>query len=666
MADGPWNDYAAPAAAAQPPWMDYGAQQTAQSTPVQFAKNVAGGIAEPVLNIGSSMLSMPAAGLAGLGAAATKALGLTTTEPADVVQGVQSALTYQPRTEGGQAVTNYVTYPFQKIGQGADYVGGQVASATGSPALGAVANTAIQSVPALVLHRAAALVRGATPAAAGEAASTVTPEATARAYATNTLGLDWNSLSSGIKQTIQDVVQKSGDLSGTDAQAVARQARLGSLDAPVPATYGQLTRDPVQLRNEGNVSATAGGKPIRDIYVAANKAIVDNLNFLKGKVSGEGDTAATAQNPEQVGGSIQDAARAKLDYQKGVVSSLYKQAESSGELQGTVKIDPIADVLNSSPDLTHLGWVDSWLKKVRATTTDPDTGIVTPAKDLSLKELEDLRQGAVARAMDGGTEGYYAGKVIRAIDQSTDGAGGVSYQAARAARKAQAMEFQDQGGVANLVDNDSRTDRSVALENTWKSTVLNGSIQDLRNVKKTLLTGGNADTITKGTKAWNDLRAQTIQYITDQATKSVARFEDGTPNVTPAAMEKAIKSVGNEKLEEIFGTGTVTKLHQIMEATRDVKTEPPTGFKGSPTFANMIAFLERGLGKIPLLGDTVSGAVRGVAQLHKMGQAGRDVNAAQQTPIGKLAEAAQRAQGRRKLLEQSPLASAALSNQNNQ
>jgi hypothetical protein len=184
------------------------------------------------------------------------------------------------------------------------------------------------------------------------------------------------------------------------------------------------------------------------------------------------------------------------------------------------------------------------------------------------------------------------------------------------------------------VTDKSRTDRSVALEDTWRKTVLGGSIEDLRNVQRSLLTGTEGATRIAGRKAWRDIRAQTIQHIKDEASKSVTRFEDGSPNVTPASMERAIRSIGEDKLEVIFGKGTVRQIKKIMEATRDVKTEPPTGFKGSPTFANVLAFLEKGLSKIPVLGDTATGAIRGVAKLREMGQAGRNVRAAQETPLG--------------------------------
>lgn len=108
-------------------------------------------IMEPLGALGSGMIAGPVAGLAGLGAAGTRALGLTDAQPADVVRNVQSAMTYQPRTQAGQTATDIVGYPFEKLAQGADYVGGKVAEATGSPAAGAGTNAALQLLPSMLI-----------------------------------------------------------------------------------------------------------------------------------------------------------------------------------------------------------------------------------------------------------------------------------------------------------------------------------------------------------------------------------------------------------------------------------------------------------------------------------------------------------------------------------
>jgi hypothetical protein len=607
------------------------------------------GAAEAALHVGTGMVATPINELIAAGADALPG-GRT---GADVIDNPPVG-TYQPRTEIGKNIVGGINTLMTPITAAIEWGADTSNPDPAVRATGHLIKAGIGVLPLVGMGR----TRGARATAARPRAEPYISEAPemarARDYVSQKTTLDWNAIPQALKTQLTAIAKDSRTLDNLDPAALERQVLIESLPAPLPATRGQLTRDPVQLRNEGNVSATERGKPIRQIYQSQNRAILENLQILQGRSRGN------AASPEAVGESVQGAARGKLELQRREVSRLYREAEQAGDLQGRVSALPVRAVLENSPDLTHLGWVGTWLDQVRGrlesrAVNNKEPGPIPDRNSVTLKELEDLRQAAVARAMDGGTEGYYAGKVISAIDQATEGAGGTAYQSARAARRAQAMEFEEQGGVARLVENRSRTDRATALEDTWRRTVVGGSIDELRAVKRTLLTGGDGATRTAGRQAWRDLRAQTLQEIYNQATRSVTRFEDGSPNVTPAALERALKAVGPAKLEELFGPGTVAQLDKIMEATRIVKTEPPTGFKGSPTFANAIAFLERTLSKVPFLGDTVTGAVRAGSQIRDMGRAGREVAVAQETPIGnalRSTQAAQRAGTRRNALRQ--------------
>lgn len=115
----------------------------------------------PVLEAGANLATMgvalPVAGIAGIGAAASKALGLTDAEPGDVVRAVGGALTYQPKTRLGQHLTSAVTYPFELLAEAGQGAGNRVLDATGSPLLATVVDTAIQAAPMAI----APVVKGA-------------------------------------------------------------------------------------------------------------------------------------------------------------------------------------------------------------------------------------------------------------------------------------------------------------------------------------------------------------------------------------------------------------------------------------------------------------------------------------------------------------------------
>lgn len=136
--------------------------------------------AENIAQLATSAVSTPIAGVAGLGAGATHAAGLTETPAADVVGNVQDWTTYSPQTEMGQFVSGIVNAPQAALSHVADVAGenvavpqnmnapalmripgrgpltrAQAASELGidpnAPGLGAALNTAIQMAPALLL-----------------------------------------------------------------------------------------------------------------------------------------------------------------------------------------------------------------------------------------------------------------------------------------------------------------------------------------------------------------------------------------------------------------------------------------------------------------------------------------------------------------------------------
>lgn len=109
-------------------------------SPTQVTKGVAQTLAGALLETPATMvtgaLAAPVAGIAGL---ARTGYDLATGKPmeqalergAAAVESVQGAMTYQPRTQAGQAFTAMASAPFQAAAQGAEAVGGAVGQAVG-------------------------------------------------------------------------------------------------------------------------------------------------------------------------------------------------------------------------------------------------------------------------------------------------------------------------------------------------------------------------------------------------------------------------------------------------------------------------------------------------------------------------------------------------------
>ncbi len=107
-------------------------------------------VAETAANLSSQVVALPVAGVAGLGAMAGKALGLTDADPAEVVHDVSGALTYKPQTELGQHLTGAAMYPFEKLAEVGRAAGDRTLEITGSPAAATAVDTAINAAPMLI------------------------------------------------------------------------------------------------------------------------------------------------------------------------------------------------------------------------------------------------------------------------------------------------------------------------------------------------------------------------------------------------------------------------------------------------------------------------------------------------------------------------------------
>jgi hypothetical protein len=88
--------------------------------------NLYGAATEPIKSIATGAIAAPISGLAGIGTIIGNKLGLTDSDPADVVRSVGDALTYHPKTSGGKIANDVINYPMQKFAEGADYIGSHV------------------------------------------------------------------------------------------------------------------------------------------------------------------------------------------------------------------------------------------------------------------------------------------------------------------------------------------------------------------------------------------------------------------------------------------------------------------------------------------------------------------------------------------------------------
>lgn len=488
----------------------------------------------------------------------------------------------------------------------------------------------------------------------GRAASKVAtkaPEITANAAQTaeklvSEAGIKWGELTRAARKRFSEMAaDANAPLANMDKAAMERVARGASNN--VRLTKGQALREPAQLRAEEQLAQTEAGKPIRERHMAQDEELQNQLDTLKGK------TASRSSGAEETGKNIDAALKKKIAKSDANINRLYDKARRSGELESTLEVDPIISAVKENPAAKKM--LIEQLQAMDLVKAD-QFGNPAATHNITLDQLERVRRRAatVARTAGDGTMRHDAGELASAIDKNIpQSAGGDAYKAARAARKAHAMEFEEPKAISQIVGEKSKTDRVTALESVWEKTVLSkgSSIADVERVRDTLLKGGDRVTRDAGRKAWRDIAGETVDYIKREAVAG-AKDQSGKQNLSPAKLNAAIERIGDRKLEIILGKDTVKKLREIAKTVEDVKTMPP--YKGgSTTTANAVTLMEKVLEKAQYapIGNIGRGAVRVLSNVQKEGAAAGKVEEA----LGKPAATKRSADTLRNLVEKNEI-----------
>lgn len=395
-----------------------------------------------------------------------------------------------------------------------------------------------------------------------------------------------------------------------------------------------------------------------------NRILLANVENLRAKVAGDRIKApGAAEDPTRplsatrsqnrgdlpVGRSVQDKAlRVKADKSEKNVDRLYNIARKT-EPDATVPADSLYDLLQKNPHIQHLGWVDSWLRRAKVESASPESiaesvlgpsdTVAKPAptrRGVTLNEMNDLGVEANGVIRGGGTDAHYAGQVKQAVDAAMEQVpeAAKAWKTAIGAARQHFQEFANQRAVRNLVEDVPHTsDRRMAIEHTASKTVT-GKLEDLQKVKRSLLTGADPEARAAGKVAWRDLKGWGIDHIRERMTKG-PKNEEGESHTTWVGLKSALDDIGDENLDELYGPTIRKQLRRYQEAAENLWTEPSKRVTGSPTFEKFLRLLDR-IGGIPIIGkgaDLTGGTLKGIAKVGEIGEGGRQVRAAQSTPI---------------------------------
>jgi len=408
--------------------------------------------------------------------------------------------------------------------------------------------------------------------------------------------------------------------SAVTPEEVSRVQMAQQLRVPVPLSKGQATRDLAQQQFEietaKNYPETVG-KPLIKAQADRNDAILQNFDaFID-------DIGKQTFGLEPTGRVVVEALNKDAQRAKAKINETYKLAREQGETEQPVTYAPLRTFIEEQTPTVRskiapvLDVVNEQLSK-----NDPKgTGQIT------INALEDI-YALINKMYEPGTPNATYGRDLRnIINTITEGQGGKLYQEARSLRQEYAKNFENIGAVDRLLrTKPNSTDRLVAFEDVFQKSIINGSLDDVKNLGIALDRSGP-----QGKQAFKELQGQTIEYLKDQVTKSIDTDIYGNPVVSPAKFKSAVRELDQDgKLDYLFGKKGAQEIRDLMETT--ILVNAP--LKGAANYSNTSSALIRALdrvgvgllGKIPLIGPATEYSFEKLKQRQMKKQVKESIN----------------------------------------
>lgn len=487
-------------------------------------------------------------------------------------------LTYEPRTAGGQRAVGAVGEFIEDTGLD-----------TLPPVLGGGVGTSAATLGRASVPVATTAAREVTQAAKPVIAQAVEQAKRPVAAATEAAKNAFNRDAANTGPAPANIGAAQVD------QATVRQALAADLPVTPELTKGQISRDPGQLKFEVETAKDEEmGAPLRQRYEQQHQAVQQSIDVFIDQTGAEKGSAREA------GLLVDDALQKQMQADKNRVRVAYKKADDSEEATTPVDItNPVSvledgdlsviDYLNSQPELPTTPIITA------AKRTAVSLGIAQKGEDGQLvpgnptiKQLEKWRSEINGNVNQEAPNIRQATILKNFIDAHIEPHAGSLYKAARIERKRFADKWENHTIVKDLVETKKGTDdRKVAFENVVDRVVYRGSLDDLRQAKRTIMTAGP-----EGQQAWREIQASVLRDIKDQATQGVAPDAQGNQMISPAKLNAQIRKL-DDKLDFIFGKQGADKLRALNEVSKTIFTVPASAaINHSNTAATLSAAMD--------------------------------------------------------------------------
>jgi hypothetical protein len=343
------------------------------------------------------------------------------------------------------------------------------------------------------------------------------------------------------------------------------------LREPVPLTRGQVTQSPTQLEFEKTMARKfpeTVGRPLVEQQERAGESIVRNFDKY---IDATGAEKADMELMRPVGRAVDKALVEEAKKAKFEVDKAYEAARNSPEASAQVPYTNITSLIEQYPPTTRrqlatiLDAVDAELKRI-----DPmGTG------KIRLGQLEELRE-FTNKLIQPDTPNAKIGKEIKdAIDDVSSQYGGEKFRKARELRTRKAKYFENASYVSDLLSKKpGTTDRKVALDDIFKHSILDGSLEDTRAVGVVLKKGGE-----EAKQAWKELQGLTLAKMRDEADQLFQTARKGQSVAGPLrSFQTRVRELDRSgKLEYLFGSKGAQEIRDTISTVETVLSRAPTG-----------------------------------------------------------------------------------------
>jgi hypothetical protein len=557
----------------------------------QAARTAAGQSGTDWLRLGGNVVSPVTIGAAMIAPAAGAGAGIGGLAAAGVGSGALGGA-LQPVTQ--DAATRFGG---QKLGQMLAGAGtGGIATPAMSKVILPLASKAAAPIMSTVGSYLSKTFGGAADAqAAGQAASPVDQAIEQGAQATGRTAADIpaDQLAS-LRGTVSNALQNGQQV---DPAALLRKADFE--DVEMPATLGQITRDPAQFAAERNLRGVGGvGEPLLNRFNFQNQLLQSRVASLGGN---------QALEPYQAGQMFTNSLANTDNTMRQAVTDAYTAArQSSGknlDVPLTGLAQDYAQVLNDFGDKVPSG--------VRNNFNQLGLMGGTQQKTFSIENAENLLKVINANQSNDPATNAALGTLRNSVKSailSADDQGGV-YAPARALA---AKRFALQDAVPAL---EAASSGSVAPDDFVRRFIINGNTDEVQGLS-TLL----------GPQEIQQARAQIGAKLQDAA---FGQNSAGDKIFAPERYAKALSDLGTDKLGAFFTPQEVAQMHTLGRVGAYINSTPSAApVNTSNTSSAILSAVGNGaLGLLHVLpggsvaAGAIKGGVQGVANARAVGEA---------------------------------------------